>query len=179
MNEQLNLFAQRYSCRSFTGVLPEKEALEAIGLAAVQSPSGMNRQPWLVNVITDKTFLDEMDKKAMAVMAEMEDKAMYERFIARGGKIFYDAPCMYLILKEPGTDLDCGIVAENIALAATALGLGNVICGMAGIPFDSDGDFRARAGFVDGYEFGMTVLVGYATGPGSQHETDMSKLRFL
>lgn len=181
INEKLELFAKRYSCRSFTGELPDKDLLDGIALAAVMSPSGMNMQPWLINVITDKAFLDEMDEKAMQVMAAMEDKAMYERFVARGGKVFYNAPCMFLILKKPGTDLDCGIVSENIALAAAALGLGNVICGMARIPFESDmgGEYMKRAGFCDGYEFGMTVLVGIAAGSGSGHEPDLEKIRFL
>ena len=177
----MDIFTQRYSCRGYSGAAPTKEQLEAIGLAALRAPSAMNRQPWLINVITDKAFLAEMDAEAMAMMAAMEDKEMYERFRARGGKIFYDAPCMFLILKQPGGDLDCGIVAENIALAATTLGLGNVICGMAGLPFTGDkGDeFKDRAGFVPGYEFGMSVLVGTAAGPGTAHEPDMAKLRFL
>ena len=46
MNETIKTIAQRYSCRAYDGKLPEKSKLEAIALAAVQSPSGMNRQPW-------------------------------------------------------------------------------------------------------------------------------------
>ena len=45
MNETLQTIKKRYSCRSYDGRLPEKEKLEAIALAAVQSPSAVNRQP--------------------------------------------------------------------------------------------------------------------------------------
>lgn len=45
---------------------------------------------------------------------------------------------MFVIVKEVWASLDCGIVAENIALAATPLGLGNVICGMADIIFKAE-----------------------------------------
>ena len=182
MNETLKTIAQRYSCRAYDGSrLPERDKLEAIAAAAVQSPSGMNNQPWQINVITNKAFIDEMDAEGMRILSEAEDKSTYERFMSRGGKLYYNAPCMFLILKKPGTDLDAGIVSENIALAASALGLGNVICGMAAIPFNGPKgeSLKKRAGFTEGWEFGMTVLAGYAEKPGTPHEPDMSKIRFI
>ena len=181
MNETLSVIASRYSCRAYDGRLPEKNMLEVIAAAAVQAPSGMNRQPWQIVIITNKSFIEEMDKEGMKILSEAEDKTAYERFIERGGKLFYNAPCMFLILKKDGTDLDTGIVSQNIALAASSLGLGNVICGMARIPFEgSKGEsYKARAGFSEGWEFGMAVLVGYAEKSGTPHEADMSKIRFL
>jgi nitroreductase len=187
MNETLKTIARRYSCRSYDGGrMPEKSTLEAIALAAVQSPSGMNRQPWRIVVITDKKFIDEMDDVSMKIIAGYEDKSMYDRFMERGGKMFYDAPCMFLILKKPGADLDIGIVTENIALAAESLGLGNVICGMAGIALNQDSakgeEFKKKAGFYnfgEGWEFGMTVLAGYAKEAKAPHEPDMSKIKFM
>ena len=181
MNETLKTIAGRYSCRAYDGRLPEKEKLDAIALAAAQSPSGMNRQPWRVAVITNKAFIDEMDAEGMRLISEYEDKSAYNRFMERGGTLYYGAPCMFLILKQPGTDTDAAIVSENIALAASSLGLANVICGMAAIPFSGPkgGDFKRRAGFEEGFEFGMAVLVGFEKGPGKPHEPDMSKIKYI
>lgn len=181
MNETLQTIAARYSCRDYDGRLPEKEKLEAIAKAAVQSPSGMNRQGWKIQVITDKAFIEEMDADGMRFLKEQEDPSGYQRFMERGGKLYYDAPCMFVILKQPDTDLDAGIVSENIALAATSLGLGNVICGMAAIPFNGPkgDDFKKRAGFTEGYAFGMAVLVGYAKTEGTPHVPDMAKIQFI
>jgi nitroreductase len=182
MNETLNTIATRYSCRAYDGRLPEKNILEAIAAAAVQSPSGMNRQPWRIAVITNKEFIDEMDAEGMRILAGSEDKSTYERFKERGGTLFYNAPCMFLILKESGAgDMDIGIVSENIALASSALGLGNVICGMAAIPFGGEkGElFKRKAGMSEGWSFGMAVLVGYAEGQGVPHAPDTAKIRFI
>ncbi|MCL2775525.1 MAG: nitroreductase family protein [Oscillospiraceae bacterium] len=181
MNETLNIIAQRYSCRAYDGRLPEKVKLEAIAKAAVQAPSAMNCQPWQIVVITNKSFIEEMDAEGMRMLSEAEDKSSYERFMNRGGKLYYNAPCMFLILKKPGTDTDTGIISENIALAASSLGLGNVICGMAAIPFNgAKGElFRQKAGFSEDWEFGMSVLVGYSAKAGTPHESDMSKIRFI
>ena len=181
MNGTLKTIAERYSCRDFADTPLTDEQIKLLVDAALASPSAMNRQPWQINVITDKSFIEEMDADGMKALAEAEDKTTYERFMQRGGTLYYNAPCMFLILKKPGTDLDIGIVSENISLAASALGLGNVICGMAAIPFNGAKaeTFRQKAGFIDGWEFGMTVLVGYAEKPGNPHEPDMSKIRFI
>ncbi len=181
MNETLRTIAQRFSCRAYDGRLPEKEKLDAIALAAVQSPSAMNRQPWQVIVITNKPFIEEMDAEGMRILAEAEDKSAYERFMGRGGNLYYNAPCMFLILKQPGTDMDSGIVSANISLAAASLRLGSVICGMAAIPFNGPKGafFKQKAGFPGGWEFGIAVLVGCAKSSGTPHEPDTSKIRFV
>lgn len=181
MNETLRTIAERYSCRAYDGRFIEKEKLEALALAAVQSPSGLNRQPWQVIVITNKSLIEEMDAEGMDILSKAEDKAVYQRFISRGGTLYYNAPCMFLILKQPGMDLDTGIVSQNIALAATSLGLGSVICGMAAIPFNGPqgNTFKQRLGFPDGWEFGMAVLVGYTKSTGTPHEPDISKIRYV
>jgi len=186
MNDTLRTIAARYSCRAFDGKLPEREKLEAIAMAAIQSPSAMNLQPWKIIVITDKPFIDEMDEDGVRTLTGRDDKSAYDRVQERGGKMFYNAPCMFLIVKPTGTgffnvDMDCGIVCENISLAAASLGLGSVICGMAGIPFlGTNGDlFTKKAGIPDDWGFGIAVLVGYAAEPGAPHEPDKSKISFV
>lgn len=181
MNETLRTIAKRYSCRDYDGRLPEKEKIEALAMAAVQAPSGLNRQPWQIVVITNKHFIEEMDAEGMRILSEMEDKTVYQRFVSRGGTLYYNAPCMFLILKQPGTELDTGIVSENIALAAASLGLGSVICGMAAIPFNGPKGsiFKQKVGLLEGWEFGMSVLVGYAKSTGTPHEPDTSKIRYV
>lgn len=181
MNETLNTISKRYSCRSFDGILPPRKELEAIAMAALQAPSGMNQQPWMLRVITDKSFIEELDRYTLDHFARQENKSTYQWILDRGGKVYYNAPCMFLLLKRPGTDLDCGIVSENIALAATSLNLGNIICGIMEIPFigDTGEYFKSCAGFETGWEFGVAVLVGYATQEGEPHIPDTSKFQFI
>jgi len=184
MNETLKTIATRYSCRAYDGRPVEKEKLDAIALAAVQAPSAMNRQPWEIVVITDKSMIDEMDAAAMAELAKREDKTFYNRMMERGGKIFYNAPCMFVVIKKPMNNhaaLDCGIATQNIALAAHSLGVDNVICAMANMALEGPGGakFKEKIGIEGENEFGMAVLLGYAEQPGAPHEPDMSKIKFL
>lgn len=181
MNETLRTIKSRYSCRKYTGEPVEQEKLEAIALAGLQAPSAMNNQPWKIIVIKDKAFIDEMDAATMDMLSKSEEqKGAYERMMSRGGKIFYNAPCMFVVAQKAGTDLDCGIVTENIALAASSLGLGNVICGLARLVFDTEKGEDFKKIIPEGYELGMTVLVGYAVDEGgTPHEVDMDKVKYI
>jgi nitroreductase len=182
MNETLKTISSRYSCRNYTGELPSREQLEAIALAAVQSPSANNMQNWRIIVVTNAALIEEMEKIGQKEFSRLSPER-YEQFMARGGSLFYHAPCMFIIAMDAKipTTLDAGITAENIALAASSLGLGNVICGMARFPFDSDmsADFKKRLGFPDGFEFAIAVLVGVSSAPGKPHEADTGKISWL
>lgn len=180
-NDVLKAIAERYSCRAFTDRMPSDEQLSAIADAAVMAPSGVNAQPWKVVVVKDRQLMQEFEQAGMASVAAMDNKAMYERIMSRGEKIYYNAPCMFMIPIKDGGEMDCGILCENIALAAQSLGLGSLICGMAAIPLNGEKgeDFKARMGFEDGYKFGIAVLVGYPEGTGTPHEPDRSKISYV
>ena len=182
MNETLKTIAERYSCRDFTGAPLAEAEVKALVDAALAAPSAMNRQPWRVIVITDKALIDELDAESVAVLAA-GDKAGYERIMSRGGKVFYNAPCMILIASDGSgyAAMDCGIVSQNVALAAHSLGLGNVICGMAGIPFNGPrgAEFKKRVKFPEGFGFGVAVLIGAAKSGKAPHEPDAVKVTYI
>lgn len=185
MNQVLETIAKRYSCRAFDGVLPEGQALEQIAQAALCSPSGVNRQAWRVIVVTDRALIDEMEAEGLRMLSQMEDQSMYQRILSRGGTLFYHAPCMIMVpvdaAQMPGAALDCGILCQTVALAATSLGVDNLICGLAGLAFagEKGADFAARLGFPAGYAFGAAILLGHAAHTGAPHEPDEAKISFL
>ena len=177
----------RYSCRAFADKMPSDEAMQAIAEAAVAAPSGMNRQRWRVVVVKNKALMADLETEGMKNLAAFPDKSAYERIMSRGGQLYYNAPCMMVVLiakaAPAGAELfDCGIVSENIALAATSLGIDNLICGLAAFSFSGEKgtEFKARLGFPEGYDIGIAVLLGYAeTAGGQPHEPDLSKISWV
>jgi len=183
-NTVLTTIQNRFSCRGYEGRPVEKEKIQALAKAALQAPSAMNLQPWEIIVITKKPLVDELDAAAMSVLAANPDKSYYNRIADRGGKIFYNAPCMFLVLKDPSAkwaDVDCGIVTQNIALAATSMGLDNVIVAMAQIPFNGPqgAEFKDKIGWPEGFEFGMGVCVGYGNTTKPPHKIDLDKVQYI
>ena len=183
MNEVLKAINERYSCRDFSPEALTSDHIESLVQAALASPSAMNRMPWHIIVVTDKAFIEEMDAAAMDAVAGWEDKSAYNRMKDRGGKMFYDAPCVIFITKDASdfATLDCGIVSQNIALAAHSMGLGSVICGMARIPLGgAKGEaFEKRLKFPEGHTFGMSVCVGKVNTGKSPHALDASKVTYI
>ena len=183
MNETLKIITERYSCRDFTGAAPTDGQIKALVDAALAAPSGMNRQPWHIIVVNNKGLIDDLDVEAMGVLAAAEDKSGYERIKSRGGKVYYNAPCMILVTSDDSgfAAMDCGILSQNVSLAAASLGLGSVICGMAGIPFSGPrGDeLKKRLKFPDGHRFAISVLVGAAKSTKAPHELDKGKVTYI
>ena len=186
MNETLQVIAKRYSCRDYKDEMPADELLRAIAEAAIQAPSGMNRQCWRIIVVKDRELIDEMEVEGMSYLKSLEDQSTYHRIMDRGGKLFYGAPCMIVIPIDPaeyaGALIDCGIVCQNIALAATSLGIANVICGLTGTAFASGKraeEFSRRLGFPEGYAYGVSVLLGYENSAKLPHTPDQDKISFI
>ncbi|MCL2671630.1 MAG: nitroreductase [Clostridiales bacterium] len=172
----------RYSCRAFSNRMLSDTDLQCIAEAAAYSPSGMNRQPWRIIVVKNRELIADLETEGMKNLAALPDKSLYERILSRGGKLYYNAPCMIVVPiadAELATLLDCGIVSENIALAATALGVDNLICGLIAFSFarGRGEEFTRRLGFPEEYEIGIAVLLGYAAQAGGKpHVPDLYKI---
>ncbi len=186
MNETLKVIAERYTCRDYKAEMPPDEILQAIAKAAIEAPSGMNRQAWRVIVVKNMDLIRDMESEGMNYLAGMEDKSSYNRIMDRGGRMFYGAPCMIVVPIDPAQYgpalIDCGILCQNIALAATSLGIASTMCGLTGVAFASGlraEEFSKRLQFPEGYAFGCSVLLGYANTAKPPHVPDESKILFV
>ena len=176
---------ERFSCRYYKPEPIAPELLAEIALAGAAAPSAHNRQPWHIVVITNPELLKEMDEEALAGLARQEDQANYNYIQKRGGKVFYGAPCLIVVAIDPNyrsaAFLDCGIVGENMVLAAASLGINSVFCGFAYHAFKNGRgeEFSKRLGFPEGYVFGCSILLGYAEKTKAPHVPDPDKISYL
>jgi len=183
MNETLRTIAKRYSCRAFTDKKPSDGDLKTIANASLCSPSGMNRQHWQIIVVKNAELIAELEEEGLCTLANLPDKSMLERINKRGGRLFYNAPVMIMLaVKEAvpkGAELiDLGIAAQNIALAATSLGIDNLLCGLVSFAFAGEKReyFKEKLKFPEGYEVGLAVLLGYAEKPSHPHMPNKEKV---
>ena len=117
----LNNIATRASVRQFTNQPVDKATLETIVRAGMAAPSAVNKQPWAFIVVTEREGLDNLNgvhpyanlKTATAAIIVCGDMESALQGVARE----------YWIQ-------DCSAATENILLAAHALGLGAVWCGV-------------------------------------------------
>ena len=185
MNDTLKNIEARFSCRDFTNQPVSDEQIHAITQAALQSPSGMNRQLWQVIVIRNSDLIAEMEAEGIRTLAQI-NPALHQHIMSRNKGLFYNASCMILFAIKPaqpaGAELiDLGIIAQTTVLAATSLELASLHCGMAAFAFAGEkaGYFKKRLAFPDGYECGMAVLLGHAQKPGFPHAPDQTKITYI
>jgi nitroreductase len=193
MNEVLKTIHERYTARSFANAADLAD-LRAIAEAGNAAPSAYNQQKWQLVVLTDADLIGELEAEALENLRKnAATAASYERIMSRGGKLFYGARAVIFVAIPEGDDdlvasvmRDCGIVVQNMALAAHSLGLGNCICGLAGVAFNGEKAdyFKQKLGINEGYGFGISLLVGEADltserGRPRTRELDASKIVYV
>ena len=180
-NPTLATIAGRFSCRGYEDKKIEIEKLTAIARAGLQSPSAKNLQPWRIIIVKDKEVVDKIDAAATnRINANLPEGQEPRK------NIFFNAPAVFLILKDTNAqsnwvDIDCGIVTQNIALAAHSMGVDNVIVAMASHAFLSDEAqaLKKRLDWPEGFDFGMAVACGYGNTKKEPHEIDWGKMSFV
>ena len=184
-SETIEVIARRYACRAYQDTPVPTEILQAVAEAGVRAPSAVNRQPWRLVVITDKSVLDQIGRVGLENL-KSKDAAAYDRIIGRGGVLLYNAPAMIIVATEPPTgpfpvSLDAGIVASHLVLAATSLGVDSCVVALPGMAFTGDDGAELRQTCLpEGYDFGIAVLLGYAAAPGGQpHQPDLAKISYI
>lgn len=188
MNDTLKVIETRYSCRKFDDKPISAENLKAIADAGIQAPSAMNRQGWHISIVANKALLCEIEAEGLRVMKEAPDQSAYERILGRGGKLFYNAQAVVFIALKSAycasnryANVDLGVAAQNVSLAAASLGIGSCHCGMVSFCFAGGkaAEFKEKLKFPDGYECNYGVLLGYETEKGTPHAPDKSKISFI
>lgn len=188
-NQILDTISTRYTARSYTGKPVEKGDLEAVAVAGASAPTAMNKQPFNISVVTDKKLINELESEGVSlILADPERQNFAESIKKRGGKLFYNAPAIIFVSIDGSGETqdspslrDAGIVIENMALAAHSLGLGNCICGLAGIPLagPKGADFVKRIGIPEGYKFGISLLLGETDTKPTPHGYNPAKINWV
>ena len=119
-----NTIMTRYSVRQYTDQPVEKATVDSLLRAAMAAPTAMNKQPWRFVVITDQAVKDSICAQEPFKYAKMVDKAPV-----------VIAVCADMNATIEGEGLtywvqDASAATENMLLAAHAMGLGGVWCGV-------------------------------------------------
>jgi len=181
-DDTLTSIRTRFACRAFSDRPVPPEVLRTIAEAGLAAPSAINRQPWRIIAISRPDVLATWDHAGLATLRSI-DPAGYERVQSRGGTLLYHSPAVIVVAQERLDSpyppaMDVGIVASHITLAARSLGVDSVIAAMPGFALaGAEGPaLRTLLGIPDGFDFGISILLGYAQEPGQPHPPDPAKV---
>lgn len=114
----------RRSIRKFQDRPVEKEKIDKILRAAMQSPSAGNQQPWEFIVVENKELLNKLS-----------EMSPYSKPAAISGVTLVLLSNFSHLVFPDAWQQDMGAATENILLEAAHLGLGSVWMGAAGSEF--------------------------------------------
>lgn len=171
-----NIMARR-SIRKYKDQAVSRETMDTILKCGINAPNGQNKQSWEIRVVDNPAIMDEI-KENMAKGNPNLDAEMVKG-------CFRGAPVMVFIARDLGYDFsayDCGLLAENMMLSATSLGIGSISLGSP-VRFINDSSESAaifeRLGFSEGYELCLCVGFGYADESPEAKPRDWSKVKYV
>ena len=155
-----DLMMSRRSIRAYKDSVISRETLDEILACGINAPNGMNRQSYELRVIDSPALIDSITEAVVK-----DNPAIAER---KGFKnIFVNAPCVICIAYDTQYDMaqiDCGLLGENIILAAWARGIGSCCLGSSArwiLDSPSAKPFLDRMAFSEGYNLLYCIALGY------------------
>jgi nitroreductase len=150
--ELIEAIARRHSTRAYTTEQLSEQALQAILLAGSAGPVGMGKYEDVhLSVVQDSELLTRISKAAAAARGTDDDP-------------LYAAPTLIVISHAPTIPnldyVNVASIAENMALAATALGVGSVIIWSSAIGIAADAELSAAIGFPNGFKPLLGIVFG-------------------
>lgn len=165
----------RRSVRKYKPQPVGRDTLMTIARCGINAPNGMNRQPWEVRILDDEATIDSLT----AIFKAKEPRFADDTTMVN---MFRNAPAVIFVAATNGAALDCGILGENMALAACGMGLGTCFLGGPVAFLKSTPEVKP---FMDRLDLGPESDLVYALAVGHPDETpeakprDESKIKFV
>ena len=172
-NAAIENIMSRRSIRNYKQQAVSREVLNQIMECGINAPNGQNKQSWEVRVVENP----ELQNEIKALMATVGGE--------RAAGCFYNAPVWVFIARDKGYDFsayDCGLMAENMMLAANALGVGTVCLGSPVryiLLAEGNEQVLSKLGFSEGYELSLCISMGYPDETPEAKPRDLSKVKFV
>jgi nitroreductase len=180
----LKAIYQRRAVRAYTDESVTRQNIELLLDAAIHAPSAVNSQPWAFVIIQDPLTLSryaedgrelltreppaaELLKSGLPDIERLRQMAAGENF-----ELFHGAPALIVIYATSAEGVpDCFLAAENLMLAAWALGLGTCPIGLAR-PLFNRSEVKEELAIPVEWTAALPIVVGWPSGetpPSTRH----------
>ncbi|MBS1689127.1 MAG: nitroreductase [Bacteroidetes bacterium] len=187
---------ERRAVRKYKKTAVSRDIIEQLIAAGSMAPSAMNKQSWKFYVLTNKATIHSFSTEiAHAAFKEVKHTSITDavkmslsffhlstivNFITSDDHIFYGAPVVILITAPKADDwsgLNTGMCAQNIMLAAKAMGLDTCPVGFARLIMQTK-DY-ASLNIPDTEMVELAITVGYGDEHPAAHERVKNNVHFV
>lgn len=146
-----DLMMSRRSIRAYKDSVISRETLNEILKYGINAPNGQNLQSYEIRVIDSPALIDSITQAVVKDNPKIAERDGFKN-------IFVNAPCVVCIACDTQYDMaqiDCGLLGENIILAAWAKGIGSCCLGSSArwiLDSPSAKPYLDRMAFSKGYK---------------------------
>lgn len=155
-----DLMMSRRSIRAYKEEAVSRETLNEILRCGINAPNGRNLQSYEIRIVDSPELIKAMTEAVVKDMPEVAKRPEFKN-------IFVNAPGVIFIAYDTRYDfaqVDCGLLGENIILAAWARGIGTCCLGSSArflLQSPSAKPYLDRLNFSEGFELLYCIGYGY------------------
>ena len=196
MNEVIKNIYDRRAVRKYKDMPVAREIIDQLITAGRMAPSAMNRQPWKFYIVTDKEKIKLFSHEiGMVTLRQIKRISVIEMvkmtlgffhfshvmdYLKTEDHVFYGAPVVIFITsprKDEWGTLDVGMCAQNIMLAARAMGLETCPVGFAKFVAQTKDYYLLNISAIEKVE--LAIIVGYGNEKPKPHQLLESNATYI
>ena len=177
-NAVIESIMTRRSVRKYQPQAVNRDTMQIILECGINAPNAINKQAWEVRVVDNPEFINgitDVFKKVSPKMAEDPDFK----------NMFRNAPTVVFIANDttfPFSQVDCGLMAENMMLSAWSMGIGSVCLGSSAHFINNTPEaapYLEKLRFSENYKTLVCIGFGYPAETPAAKPRDMGKVKFV
>lgn len=156
----------RRSIRRYRSEQVPAEIVAQIVNCGINAPSALNKQPWQIRVVRNPEVLNTLNNAFVDWAKDKSLPGSASHAQEEGFCVFHHAPTLIIVASDtsnPYAEGDCGMLAQNIQLAAHYLKVGTCVIGsMAKIINESKAIRQELLSIDDNHKVLFGIALGYA-----------------
>lgn len=173
-NQVMETIMTRRSVRKYKPQTISRDTMQLILNAGIHAPNGKGIESWEVRVVDNAEFLNGISD--IYKEQHRQSNAM---------NMFYNAPVVVFIAYDPSYDLsqvDCGLLGENMILSAWSMGIGSCCLGGAARFLNTNQqatEYLKKLDFPDTHRLLYCIAFGIPDETPKLKERSQSKVRYI
>ena len=178
-NQTIETIMSRRSIRQYKPQAVGRDTMQTIVECGINAPNGMNKQSWAIRVVDNPEYINGI--------TEVFKKKNQDRIANDPNfkNMFRNAPTVVFIANDSSYELsqiDCGLLGENMILAAQSMGIGSCCLGSP-IRFmltePEAAEYVKRLELPEGHNLLYCIAFGHPDESPEAKPRDTSKIKFI
>lgn len=177
-NTVIETIMSRRSIRKYTPQAISRDTMQIILDCGINAPNGQNKQSWEIRVVDNPEFINGITE----IYKKENPKAAKDPNFKN---MFRNASTVVFIANDLSYDLsqiDCGLLGENMILSAWSMGIGS--CCLGGptrfmINSPAAAEYLKKLDIPEGYQLLYCIAFGYPDETPAAKPRDHAKIKFI